>query len=292
MTNDLAMALDLASPLFPKAFLVMACLGSLARAMTSVAGGATRAALTQHFSRCSGKAADVAAKEQSQETAVTILGTLIGIFLSRVCKESQGWVWSSFVLLTWLHIWANLKAVRSLVLTSMNRPRLDAILTKQMKDGGGIVITPDEMKDIEDLTPPPLAALIRYVNPFQLKGARMPDLRMGVSLSHLREVLSERGLSDALQSVEGQKEGRYLVVSEKELVGKGQGVVRYIIFHKAAQPRDVILAYCHAYMAALGLDDGDAKSRSVSLVDNLERAGWDVAGRNSVIVGKCIYHDW
>ena len=60
-----AMAMDLASPLFPRAFLAMACLGSLARAVTGVAGGATRAALTQHFARQS-NAADIAAKEQSQ----------------------------------------------------------------------------------------------------------------------------------------------------------------------------------------------------------------------------------
>ena len=59
------MAMDLASPLFPRAFLAMACLGSLARAVTGVAGGATRAALTQHFARQS-NAADIAAKEQSQ----------------------------------------------------------------------------------------------------------------------------------------------------------------------------------------------------------------------------------
>lgn len=59
------MAIDLASPLFPKAFLIMACLGSLARAVTWVAGGATRAALTQHFA-LQRNAADIAAKEQSQ----------------------------------------------------------------------------------------------------------------------------------------------------------------------------------------------------------------------------------
>ncbi len=40
-----------------------------------VAGGATRAALTQHFAR-QGNAADVAAREASQETATTLLGGL------------------------------------------------------------------------------------------------------------------------------------------------------------------------------------------------------------------------
>lgn len=59
------MALELASPLLPGAFLLLACLGSIARAVTGVAGGATRIALTQHFARRR-NAADIAAKEGSQ----------------------------------------------------------------------------------------------------------------------------------------------------------------------------------------------------------------------------------
>jgi hypothetical protein len=47
-----------------------------------VAGGATRAALTQHFA-AAGNAADVSAKEGSQETATTLLGMLAGMALLR-----------------------------------------------------------------------------------------------------------------------------------------------------------------------------------------------------------------
>lgn len=59
------LALELASPLLPGAFLLLACLGSLARAVTGVAGSATRMALTQHFA-LQRNAADIAAKEGSQ----------------------------------------------------------------------------------------------------------------------------------------------------------------------------------------------------------------------------------
>lgn len=59
------LALELASPLLPRAFLLLACLGSVARAVTGVAGGATRHALTQHFA-LQRNTADIAAKEGSQ----------------------------------------------------------------------------------------------------------------------------------------------------------------------------------------------------------------------------------
>lgn len=64
-TPAAGLALELASPLLPRAFLAMACLGSVARAMTGVAGGATRHALTQHFA-LQRNTADIAAKEGSQ----------------------------------------------------------------------------------------------------------------------------------------------------------------------------------------------------------------------------------
>jgi hypothetical protein len=283
VTNDLAMALDLASPLFPKAFLLMACLGSLARAMTSVAGGATRAALTQHFARSSGRAADVAAKEQSQETAVTIVGMLIGMVLIRMCKESQALVWSSFVILTWLHIWANVKAIRSLVLTSLNRPRLDAMLRREE------VVTPEEMKSIEDLTPPPLVSLVRSLHiPFVKTGdGQSPkEIKMGVSLTWLSKKLSGGNMAVLLKLAEDQKEERYLVMGEEGKLRSCQ----WVILHKEATPRDVIQAYCHAYFA--GIEGMDARAGAERFVEELERAGWDVDGRNSIVIGKCAYHEW
>lgn len=49
-------------------------------AIVGVAGGATRAALTQHQARRNNMA-DVAAKDGSQETAVNLVALVIGLFL-------------------------------------------------------------------------------------------------------------------------------------------------------------------------------------------------------------------
>jgi len=61
LMNDIGMLMDLLSPLFPSAFIVVVCLGSLSRSFTGVASGATRAALTQHFA-LQDNAADISAK--------------------------------------------------------------------------------------------------------------------------------------------------------------------------------------------------------------------------------------
>jgi hypothetical protein len=49
--NDLAMTIELLSPFAPSFFLSMICTASVLKAIVGVAGGATRAAITQHQSR-------------------------------------------------------------------------------------------------------------------------------------------------------------------------------------------------------------------------------------------------
>nr|CAB3496677.1 unnamed protein product [Digitaria exilis] len=100
--NDLGMLMDLLSPLFPSSLIVIMCLGSLSRSFTGVASGATRAALTQHFALAN-NAADISAKEGSQETLATML--------------------------------ANYKAVQSLSLTTLNYERA-SILLQHFKECG------------------------------------------------------------------------------------------------------------------------------------------------------------
>lgn len=73
-------------------FLAFACAGSVARSLCGCAAGATRAALTQHFARRA-NAADIAAKEGSQETAVTLVGMALGVVVTRVTAKSVASQW-------------------------------------------------------------------------------------------------------------------------------------------------------------------------------------------------------
>ena len=59
---------------------------------------------------------------------MTALGMVLGMLLTRLCTGSHLAAWLSFAVLTLLHVWANLRAMRCLVLTSVNQPRLDALL--------------------------------------------------------------------------------------------------------------------------------------------------------------------
>ncbi|CAI5509144.1 unnamed protein product [Closterium sp. Naga37s-1] len=121
------MLLDLLSPLVPSAFLPLLCLGSISRAITGTASGATRAALTQHFAKRQ-NAADISAKEGSQETAATMAGMLAGMVVGQLVAGNVVLLWAVFLSLTAFHVYANYRAVKSLCLTSLNRERVALLL--------------------------------------------------------------------------------------------------------------------------------------------------------------------
>jgi hypothetical protein len=65
---------------------LLVCLASLAKAVVGVAGGATRAALTQHQARCN-NTGDVSAKDGSQERLVNLAGLLVAYAVTRAMAD-------------------------------------------------------------------------------------------------------------------------------------------------------------------------------------------------------------
>lgn len=67
-------------PRFPEYSTFILCGTTSMKAIVGVAGGATRSALTQHHA-IRGNLADVASKDNSQETAVNLTASFIGLYL-------------------------------------------------------------------------------------------------------------------------------------------------------------------------------------------------------------------
>ena len=148
LANNVGMAMELAAPLVDdgRYFLALACAGSIARSLCGCAAGATRAALTQHFARAQ-NAADIAAKEASQETAVTLIGMALGLAVTTITDGKPRWQWAVFLVLTVLHMYCNVRAVRSLVIGSLNRERVRLLLARFERNGINRVEEPLTPKD-------------------------------------------------------------------------------------------------------------------------------------------------
>lgn len=122
--NDVALTLDmLASYAGPNGRLYILSLSTIGKTMCGISAGATKGRITQHFSR-HGNMADLTAKESTQETLVSLLGMIGGVWMANLLQHlSYSVTWILFGILTLVHVWANYKAVKLLKLTTLNPER-------------------------------------------------------------------------------------------------------------------------------------------------------------------------
>ena len=227
--NDIGMAFELAAPLFDdkSAFLAFACLGSLARALCGCAAGATRAALTQHFA-ARGNAADLAAKEASQETATSLVGMALGLAVTRCTRDSPAARWVVFLALTVLHLWCNVRAMRSVVIRTFNRTRVRAFCEhRRTRSAFGEIHmpTPENISAVEPLLPALFAS-----------DERTDRVRLGVGLSDV----SSAAMIGAVVKLRSERS------RERRWVSYRDGGFVNVTFGVHAEPKDVLGAYFYA----------------------------------------------
>ncbi|XP_078125769.1 RUS family member 1 isoform X2 [Sander vitreus] len=131
--NDIAMFMEISAPYFPACFTLIVCTAGIFKSLVGVAGGATRAALTVHQARRDNMA-DISAKDGSQETLVNLAGLLVSLILIPLVTDNLILTLSLFFLFTVLHLFANYKAVRSVVMETLNEARLSIVLQQYLRD--------------------------------------------------------------------------------------------------------------------------------------------------------------
>lgn len=146
--NDTAFFLELYSPYFGSLGKVVALgTGEALRALCGVSAGASKAALSVHFAKHD-NLAELNAKEASQETAVGLIGLLVGTILVKSVEDHQSVVYL-MVGLVFAHLWMNYLGVRSVCMTSLNRQRATILFEEHLKFGK--VLTPEEVARRESI---------------------------------------------------------------------------------------------------------------------------------------------
>ncbi|XP_074317514.1 protein root UVB sensitive 3-like isoform X2 [Silene latifolia] len=264
LMNDLGMLMDLISPLFPFAFVFILCLGSLSRSFTGVASGATRAALTQHFA-LQQNAADISAKEGSQETVATMAGMAVGMFLAHVTRGHALAIWFSFLSLTMFHMYANYKAVRCLSLNSLNGERSSLLLQHFMETGQ--VLSAQRVSSEEHVLP--LCLSLWSLEKFK---SLHRSIHLGVKVSSL----DHKEIMEVFHHAESYyMEAKYILLERKGKIS--------IVVHKDSTSADVVQSYVHALVMASLMDKNTSlhfESRSwmdkhyEDFLKKLETSGW------------------
>uniref|UniRef100_A0A1Y1NEA1 Uncharacterized protein n=2 Tax=Photinus pyralis TaxID=7054 RepID=A0A1Y1NEA1_PHOPY len=227
--NDGAMFLELLAPYVGHFSLQILCVTTSMKAVVGVAGGATRASITQHQA-IQGNMADVSAKDGSQETCVNLIASIVGIFLLAVVTDWR-WEWIVFFLFVGVHLVANYFAVCSLNLPHLNTARLNHVLNTYLH---------------YDTVPQPTivnkneSVIIGF-------GPAISDLcgfkiKLGQSVKRLPATVTAFELSFL---VDMYKNSKYLVVPDVK------SRIMYVILEKGESVEDAIGAYFHTVLLGI-----------------------------------------
>ncbi|XP_014346852.1 RUS1 family protein C16orf58 homolog isoform X1 [Latimeria chalumnae] len=148
--NDVAIFMEIVAPAFPACFTLIICVSGVFKSIVGVAGGATRAALTAHQARRDNMA-DVSAKDGSQETLVNLAGLLVSLVLVPVVTDNIALTYVLYLLFTTLHLYANYRAVRGVVMETLNQTRLNILTNHFLREGR--VLTPARANPEEPVLP-------------------------------------------------------------------------------------------------------------------------------------------
>ncbi|KAI9332982.1 DUF647 family protein [Obelidium mucronatum] len=254
--NDSASFINLGTPylLSKKWFTISACLSGLLRALCGVTGGATKAALSQHFA-IRDNMADLHAKEGSQETVVGLVGMLLGAGITHFVKDgddSRGMTWLCFVVFTFLHLLCNYNGIAAIVMPSLNTQRAFLVIREYLLSASEndnekpIILSPSQVARLETIFWPR-----NYYNSGLWRNDKTnrtifnaTSIRMGVSLDRVVEAWSD-GVGD--QGGDWDSLSSLFPVSPRHILAYDKNHKRILVaIHAEATPQDIFLAYFHA----------------------------------------------
>lgn len=216
--NDLAMTTELfLLPYYTKYSTYILCLTTMMKAIVGVAGGATRSALTLHHA-LRNNMADVSAKDSAQETLVNLIGSFIGLFLL-TSVANPAYVASVFFIFTLIHIYANVKAVKSVCLKTFNEARYLIALEEYFRNGS--VLPPKVVNTLERVTIGQIVSLTAKV-------------KIGCSVKDLTEQIRNKyEIEDLVACFETRD--KFLIAETKNYVG--------VYLHYDIKPHEILRAY-------------------------------------------------
>lgn len=204
-------------PYYPKHSVYILCLTTVMRSLVGVAGGATRSAMTLHHA-IRNNMADVSAKDSAQETCVNLLGSCFGLFLL-TGLTNPAWVSAIFFFVTFIHLYANMKAVKSVCLRTFNESRYLIALEEYFRNGS--VLPPKCVNQLERVTIGQTVSLAAHV-------------RLGCSVKDLTEQIRNRyEIEDLIACFETRD--KFLIAETRGYVG--------VYLHYDIKPHEILRAY-------------------------------------------------
>ncbi|CAB3225791.1 unnamed protein product [Arctia plantaginis] len=228
--NDAAMCIEVALPWFKHFTTLVLCITTIMKSIVGVAGGATRAAMTQHHA-LRGNMADVSAKDSAQETAVNLIGSLTALLIIGMFGNSMV-IFGTMII---LHIMFNYFAVRAVCLRTLNEPRFLQVIDVYLKEE--MLLSPCEINKNEPIV-------------FYQMGTNILDLKLcGFKI---KTGMSMKTLMDQnVKALYVKKINEVYQYREYVLFPDVARRKMYVVLRETATISDTLCAYFHAVLLSI-----------------------------------------
>ncbi|KAM3270807.1 protein root UVB sensitive 1, chloroplastic isoform X1 [Capsicum chacoense] len=150
LLENAAFGLEILTPAFPHLFVPIGAVAGAGRSAASLIQAATRSCFYAGFA-AQRNFAEVIAKGEAQGMVSKAIGIMLGIALANCTRSSTSLALASFGVVTWIHMFCNLKSYQSIQLRTLNPYRASLVFSEYLLSG--LVPSVKEVNDEEPLFP-------------------------------------------------------------------------------------------------------------------------------------------
>ncbi|KAG6389655.1 hypothetical protein SASPL_151127 [Salvia splendens] len=265
LLENAAFGMEILTPAFPHLFVPIGALAGAGRSAGALIQAATRSCFYAGFA-AQRNFAEVIAKGEAQGMVSKSIGIMLGIVLANAVQSSTPLALASFGVITWVHVFCNLKSYQSIQIRTLNPYRASLLFSEYLLSG--LVPSVREVNDEEPLFPAFPLLIVKPTSEEQLDllstdakdAAAQIDRRLQLG-SKPSEFLKNR--EDAVALFDLYKDEAYILT---ELEGK-----YCVALKESSSPQDMLRSLYHVcYLYWL---EKNAGIKSSSIVDDCRAGG-------------------
>lgn len=150
LLENAAFGMEILTPAFPHLFVPIGAFAGAGRSAAALIQAATRSCFYAGFA-AQRNFAEVIAKGEAQGMVSKSIGIMLGIALANAVQSSTPLALASFGVITWIHMFCNLKSYQSIQLRTLNPYRASLVFSEYLLSG--LVPSVKEVNDDEPLFP-------------------------------------------------------------------------------------------------------------------------------------------
>ncbi|KAL5807613.1 hypothetical protein ACOSQ4_030346 [Xanthoceras sorbifolium] len=164
LLENAAFGLEMLTPAFPHLFVIIGAAAGAGRSAAALIQAATRSCFYAGFA-AQRNFAEVIAKGEAQGMVSKSIGIMLGIALANCIGSSTSLALASFTVVTWIHMFCNLKSYQSIELRTLNPYRASLVFSEYLLTGQAPPVK--EVNDEEPLFPALHFLNIKFTNKSQ-----------------------------------------------------------------------------------------------------------------------------